>query len=165
MKSASPSEMDAFRPHDHGRCRRAARAAVEAECKARALRLTPARALVLDALLESHKAMTAYELLERLRAAGLGKQPPIAYRALEFLVDQGLAHRIQRLNAFTACAHPGEAHAPAFLICRSCSAVAEAEAGQVRAALDAAATAIGFVVERSTIEALGLCPACHRAAA
>ena len=80
-------------------------------------------------------------------------------------MDQGLAHRTQRLNAFTACAHPGEAHAPAFLICRNCSAVAEAEAGQVRAALDAAATAIGFVVERSTIEALGLCPACHGAAA
>lgn len=70
---------------------------------------------------------------------------------------------MRRLNAFTACMHPGEAHAPAFLICRGCDAVAEAPAAPVRAALEAAAEAVGFVVERSNIEALGLCPACREA--
>jgi Fur family transcriptional regulator, zinc uptake regulator len=69
-------------------------------------------------------------VLRRLAAEGFGNQPPVAYRALEFLVEHGLAHRIQRLNAFTACMHPGEAHAPAFLICRTCSTVAEADAGR-----------------------------------
>jgi len=89
----------------------------------------------------------------------------VAYRALEFLVEQGLAHRIRRLNAFTACMHPGESHAPAFLICRLCDAVAEAPAAPVRAALDQAASDLGFAIERSNIEALGLCPTCRPGAA
>jgi Fur family zinc uptake transcriptional regulator len=59
--------------------------------------------------------------------------------------------------------HPGEAHAPAFLICRVCAGVAEAPAAELRGALDAAALALGFSVERTTIEALGLCPACRAA--
>jgi Fur family zinc uptake transcriptional regulator len=84
---------------------------------------------------------------------------------LDFLVENGFAHRIRRLNAFTACMHPGEAHAPAFLICRACDAVAEAPAAPVRAALDTAAADLGFVIERSNIEALGLCPACREVAA
>ncbi len=104
-------------------------------------------------------------MLQRLAAEGFGNQPPVAYRALDFLVENGLAHRIRRLNAFTACMHPGEAHAPAFLICRSCDAVAEAPAAPVRTALDRAAADLGFVIERSNVEALGLCPACQRAAA
>ena len=99
--------------------------------------------------------------LARLATEGFGNQPPVAYRALEFLVDQGLAHRIQRLNAFTACVHPGEDHAPAFLICRTCHMVAEAEASAARASLEDEAARAGFQVERSTIEALGLCPNCR----
>ena len=119
---------------------------------------------MLEILLEGHRAMGAYDVLQRLAAEGFGNQPPVAYRALEFLVDQGLAHRIARLNAFAACMHPGEAHAPAFLICRACNHVAEAPAAPVRDALDSAAAAIGFTIERSTVEALGLCPACAEAA-
>ena len=90
------------------------------------VRLTPVRRRVLEILLEEHRALGAYDVLQRLAAEGFGNQPPVAYRALDFLVEQGLAHRIRRLNAFTACMHPGEAHAPAFLICRACDAVAEA---------------------------------------
>jgi len=112
-------------------------------------------------LLESHHALGAYDVLQRLAAEGYGNQPPVAYRALDFLVAQGLAHRIRRLNAFTACMNPGTLHAPAFLICRACNAVAEAPAAPVRVALDAAATALGFAIERSNIEAVGLCPTCR----
>ncbi len=104
--------------------------------------------------------MGAYDVLQRLAAEGFGNQPPVAYRALDFLVEQGLAHRIQRLNAFTACMHAGEAHAPAFLICRVCDTVAEAPVTPIRAALDETAAALGFTVERASIEAIGLCPNC-----
>jgi Fur family zinc uptake transcriptional regulator len=89
----------------------------------------------------------------------------VAYRALDFLEEHGLAHRIRRLNAFTACMHMGEHHTAAFLICRTCNAVSEAPAAPARAALDSAASAMGFAVETATIEALGLCPACQRVAA
>jgi Fur family zinc uptake transcriptional regulator len=123
------------------------------------------RRRTLEILLEAHRALGAYDVLNRLSAEGYGNQPPVAYRALEFLVEQGLAHRIRRLNAFTACMHPGESHAPAFLICRLCDAVAEAPAAPVRAALDQAASDLGFAIERSNIEALGLCPTCRPEAA
>jgi Fur family transcriptional regulator, zinc uptake regulator len=151
----------AFAHHDHAHCRGDVMARAEAMTQATGARLTPVRRRTLEILLESHRALGAYDVLERLASEGYGNQPPVAYRALEFLVDQGLAHRIRRLNAFTACMHPGQAHAPAFLICRQCNAVAEAAAAPVREALERAAAELGFVIERSNVEALGLCPACR----
>lgn len=151
----------AFARHDHSHCAGDTLERAEAEAARRGARLTPVRKRVLEILLEAHRAMGAYEVLDRLAAEGFGNQPPVAYRALEFLVEHGLAHRVRRLNAFTACMHPGEAHAPVFLICRECDAVAEAAAAPVRAALDGVAQELGFTVERANIEALGLCPACR----
>lgn len=151
----------AFATHDHDHCQTDALARADALAAARGVRLTPVRRRVLEILLEAHKAMGAYDVLTRLAAEGFGNQPPVAYRALEFLEENGFAHRIRRLNAFTACMHPGEAHAPAFLICRVCEKVAEAPAAPVMTALTKAATHTGFVIERANVEALGLCPACQ----
>jgi Fur family zinc uptake transcriptional regulator len=161
----TPVDPPAFEHHDHAHCLGDVLTRAEAQMRAQGLRLTPVRRRTLEILLEQHRAMGAYDVLERLAAEGFGNQPPVAYRALDFLEEHGLAHRIRRLNAFTACMHPGQAHAPAFLICRACNLVAEAPAEPVRAALDDAAAGLGFVIERSTIEALGLCPACRQAAA
>jgi Fur family zinc uptake transcriptional regulator len=155
----------AFARHDHARCREAAMAAAEAMAAAAGLRLTPVRRRTLEILLEAHRAMGAYEVLDRLAAEGFGRQPPVVYRALDFLVEQGFAHRVRRLNAFAACALPGTDHQPVFLICRGCEAVAEAEGAAARAAVEAAAAALGFRVERASLEAAGLCPACAGAAA
>lgn len=150
----------AFRRHDHQHCSADTLARAEALAAAGALRLTPVRRHALEILLEAHRAMGAYEVLDRLAAAGYGRQPPVAYRALDYLVAHGLAHRIQRLNAYVACLSPGEAHAPVFLICGSCDRVAEVPGRRVRAALEAAAAATGFAVERASVEAVGLCPDC-----
>lgn len=152
-----------FHDHDHAHCTGDVLARAEAITTASGARLTPVRRRVLEILVEAHRALGAYDVLQRLSAEGFGNQPPVAYRALDFLVEQGLAHRIQRLNAFTACMHAGENHAPAFLICRVCETVAEAPVAPVRAALDAAAAELGFAVERASIEALGLCPTCKEA--
>lgn len=154
----------AFADHDHHRCADEGLARAEALLSDRQVRLTPVRRRTLEILLQEHRALGAYEVLDKLAESGFGKQPPVAYRALEFLVDQGLAHRVRRLNAFTACRHTGEDHAPVFLICRSCKAVAETAAAPVRQALEKAAIATGFAVERCNIEALGLCPICREAA-
>ncbi|MFM2391297.1 MAG: hypothetical protein RLZZ437_2852 [Pseudomonadota bacterium] len=154
----------AFAAHDHGHCSADVLARAEALSRASGARFTPVRRRVLEILLEEHRALGAYDVLNRLADDGFGNQPPVAYRALEFLVEQGLAHRLDRLNAFVACMHPGETHAPAFLICHSCRAVAEAPAATVRTALDAAAATVGFEVERASIEAMGLCPQCAGAA-
>ncbi|MCA2012920.1 Fur family transcriptional regulator [Pararhodobacter sp. CCB-MM2] len=156
-----PSPAPAFEPHDHHHCVSQALAGADALVRARGLRLTPVRRRTLEILLERHGAMGAYDVLQRLSEDGFGHQPPVAYRALDFLVENGLAHRIQRLNAFAACAHPGEAHHAAFLICRGCNAVAEIPADPVRDVLEQGAGALGFTVERANIEALGLCGACR----
>lgn len=153
-----------FQHHDHSHCAGDNLARAEALMAERGARLTPVRKRVLEILLEAHKALGAYDVLQRLAAEGYGNQPPVAYRALDFLVEQGLAHRIQRLNAFIACMHAGEAHAPAFLICDRCATVAEAPVAPIRAALEAAAAEMGFAVERVSLEATGLCPACREAA-
>lgn len=154
-----------FTDHDHAHCCVSGAAAADALMAARGARLTPVRRRVLEILLESHRAMGAYEVLDRLVAEGLGRQPPVAYRALDFLVEHGLAHRVQRLNAFAACQSPGGDHAPAFLICRGCHKVAELPASAVRAELAQLGRENGFAVERTTIEALGLCDACAVAGA
>jgi Fur family zinc uptake transcriptional regulator len=160
--SANPAQ--AFHAHDHAACADDALARAEAICARAGARFTPVRRRALEILLAEHRAMGAYEVLEALAADGYGHQPPVAYRALDFLVEQGLAHRIRRLNAFAACMHPGETHAPAFFICRACGAVAEAPAEAVRAAMEVAARALGFAIERMNAEALGLCPGCAKAA-
>ncbi|MDP3262601.1 MAG: Fur family transcriptional regulator [Tabrizicola sp.] len=164
MPTPEPNADLAFAHHDHTHCATGALTRAEAICAEAGARMTPVRRRVLEILLEEHRALGAYDVLNRLAAEGFGNQPPVVYRALDFLVDQGLAHRIQRLNAFTACMHPGEAHQPVFLICRTCSTVAEAEAAPVRKALDVAAKGLGFAIEGSTVEAIGLCPACRVAA-
>lgn len=150
----------AFQDHDHDHCARPTLARAEDVAKARGLRLTPVRRRVLEILLEDHRALGAYDILDRLRAEGFGSQPPVAYRALDFLVEHGLAHRVRRLNAFAACLHPGEAHAPAFFICEACQAVAEAPEADVEAAIGGVAAGLGFEVRRASVEVLGVCPAC-----
>jgi Fur family zinc uptake transcriptional regulator len=150
----------AFAEHDHSSCAHDALARADELSISRGARMTPVRRRALEILLESHRAMGAYEVLERLAEAGYGNQPPVAYRALDFLVEQGLAHRIRRLNAFAACMHPGEAHVPVFLICKNCQMVAEAPAPAVRSAVDKAAAMAGFAIERMNVEAMGLCTNC-----
>ena len=148
----------AFERHDHGKCIARGLREAETRCAARGVQLTPVRRRTLEILLASHRALGAYDVLARLSEEGLGSQPPVAYRALGFLTEHGLAHRIEGLNAFVACSHPGERHDPAFLICRACGAVAEEEAR------DPVPEASGFVIERTVVEALGLCPACQEPA-
>ncbi|MBZ8117054.1 transcriptional repressor [Roseovarius sp. LXJ103] len=149
-----------FARHDHAVCVADALSAAEARCTSDGLRFTPVRRKVLEILLQEHRALGAYAILDRLREDGFGSQPPVAYRALDFLVLHGLVHKIERLNAFIACAHPGASHAPAFMICRLCDAVAEAQSTPARGALGAAARATGFRIERTVVEAEGVCPAC-----
>ncbi|GHE87617.1 Fur family transcriptional regulator [Aliiroseovarius zhejiangensis] len=155
----------AFQSHDHEACTHDALSRAQEICRESGARLTPVRKRVLEILLEEHRAMGAYDVLERLSAEGFGSQPPVAYRALEFLVDQGFVHRIRRLNAFAACSSPGSDHAPVFLICKACKAVAETPGQSVREEVDRIANDLGFTVERSNIEALGLCPTCAGEAA
>lgn len=150
-----------FAKHDHDACIARTLAAAEAHCADAKLQFTPIRRRVLEILVSGHKALGAYDILAQLASEGYGSQPPVVYRALDFLVRIGFVHRIERLNAYVACAHPGAGHAPVFMICRSCAAIAEAEAAPGTGALADAATNAGFRIERAVVEAEGLCPDCQ----
>lgn len=150
-----------FQTHDHAACIQQCVAQVDSLCRARGLQFTPVRRRVLEILLEAHRARGAYDILDVLRAEGLGSQPPVVYRALDFLVAHGFVHRIEGLNAFVACARPGEDHTAAFLICRSCDAVAETPTAMAGGRLGASARAAGFQIEAAVIEATGICPKCQ----
>ena len=155
--------MNAFRSHDHAECIADGIASAERQCAERGLRLTPGRRRVLEMLLGEHKALGAYDILERLRDSGHGAQPPVAYRTLDFLVENGFVHRVAKLKAFIACAHLDRTHAPAFLICRSCERVDETVTDPDAGEIGRAASAAGFSVERTVREAEGLCPDCAAA--
>ena len=143
----------------------AALARAAAACGQRGAKLTDLRRDVLGLILEAPGPTGAYELLARLRARRGAAQPPTVYRALDFLLEQGLIHRIERLAAFVGCldahAHDhGHDHAAQFLICRGCGQVTEIEDAALNEALAAAAARAGFRIGRATVEAEGLCAAC-----
>lgn len=132
-------------------------------CEQRGCRLTELRRQVLGLVLESEVPAGAYELLERLRPAHPGAAPPTVYRALEFLLEQGLVHKLERLSAFVGCVHDGELdhhHAAQFLICTRCRRVDELDDAAVGRALGVAAAQAGFMPHRSTVEVEGLCQVC-----
>lgn len=152
--------------HDHAACVARGLALAEEVCAGRGARLTDMRRRVLELLLaQGHRAVAAYDLLDRLNAGAERRAaPPAVYRALDFLVAHGLAHRIASLNAFVGCARPDDDHAAQFLICRDCRAVAELDGARVAGVLDAAAADAGFAVLDAVVEATGLCPRCRDAA-
>lgn len=154
----------AFTKHDHHRCIQSALRAADALCATRKARLTPIRRRVLEILLEEHKAMGAYDVLERLRAEGLADTPPIAYRALNFLVEHGFVHRIEKLNAFLACDDPKQPHQPMFFICTSCQQVAEEQSNLLENLGETLDDTGAFEITAMVIEAEGQCHKCQKGA-
>ena len=132
----------------------------EQYCQENGLNFTPVRRKVLEILLQKNTAIGAYEILDLLREAGFKNQPPVAYRALDFLVQNGFAHKIEQLNSFIGCTHPGKDHSPAFMICRKCDSVSEEEALTRNFSVSQIASKAGFTVEKAVIEARGLCHSC-----
>jgi Fur family zinc uptake transcriptional regulator len=137
-------------------------ATAEAVCLERGQRLTAIRRRVLDELLASHKPLGAYEIIDRLADQGTRPAPITAYRALEFLRENGLVHRIESRNAFIACVHDHPAGEPVvFLICEHCGAVGEASSADLAASLTSAARAAGFTPKAPVIEIGGVCNHCR----
>jgi Fur family zinc uptake transcriptional regulator len=150
--------------HDHERCTADALKHAEVLCAARSQRLTPIRRQVLEVLLESHNPLGAYEIMDRAAARGPRPAPITIYRALDFLRENGLVHRIESRNAFVACV---STHASGdlvvFLICELCGAVGEASSAAVADQLKSAARAAGFLPKAPVIEIGGICSHCRQA--
>jgi Fur family transcriptional regulator, zinc uptake regulator len=147
--------------HDHDRCVSSALGAAEAVCEAKGERLTPLRRRVLELVWGSHKPVGAYAMLDKLKGDGRGAAPPTVYRALEFLLDCGLIHRIESLNAYVGCNHPGESHVTQFLICSACGTAAELDDRRLGDAIGRSASDHGFTIVSRVIELSGVCARCR----
>ena len=163
MKRSPSSHKDdhAFVPHDHGRCIDTALEEANRICARQKGRLTEQRKRVLELVWRNHEPIGAYAILEQLRAEGFNGAPPTVYRALDFLLRQGLIHRLESLNAYTGCSHPGQGHNSQFLICSRCQRVAEMAAPEVTRAVTQAASRLGFDCQQQVVEVRGLCPQCR----
>ncbi len=150
--------------HDHGRCTADAITHAEQVCARRAQKFTPIRRHVLQALLSSHRPLGAYEVIEDLARQMPRPAPITVYRALDFLMQNGLVHRIESRNAFLACAHDHDAAAMvAFLICEHCGSVGEIPATSLARGLNDAARTAGFIPKLSVVEITGVCAHCQAA--
>ncbi len=134
-------------------------------CHQRGARLTEPRRRVLEIIWNSPIPLGAYAILDVLRDAGRQSAPPTVYRALDFLLEQGLIHRLASLNVFTGCRQPDCRHSGQFLICRDCGQVDELNNPVVENLLRAEASSREFEVLAQMVEVLGRCPDCRRGAA
>ncbi len=147
--------------HDHSACVRRALDHAEAHCRTQGLRLTDTRRRVLEIICQRHEPAKAYDILERLGNDGRRAAPPTVYRALDFLLDACLVHRIDSLNAYVACAHPAARHSAQLLVCSHCEQVAEIEDPKIQAVLVQGASKLGFQIDHQTVEIHGCCPRCQ----
>lgn len=146
--------------HNHRHCVHEAMHSARTLCLSRGKRLTPIRELVLELVWRSHQPLGAYELLPELASAGFNSAPPTVYRALDFLQELGLIHRINSLNAFVGCTNPQHKHPSGFMICRSCRTTAELDTSNFSQDLNNTAKQLGFQIEQETLELVGLCQNC-----
>ncbi|KAA6187324.1 transcriptional repressor [Thiohalocapsa marina] len=131
----------------------------EALCARRGARLTPQRRRVLELVCRAERPIGAYELLDQVRDGGKAA-PPTVYRALDFLLEQGLIHKLETLHAFIGCTHPDHPHSSQFLICADCGKVTELEDAALLGSLHSAAAESGFSPQRPVIEVIGTCARC-----
>ncbi|MRI33332.1 Fur family transcriptional regulator [Endozoicomonas sp. OPT23] len=150
-----------YHPHNHRHCIEDALQEARSLCKDKGARLTPLREKVLELVWQSHSPIGAYDILAELgRLEERSAQPPTVYRALDFLMEHGLIHRLSSLNAFIGCSHPSEQHNSCFLICEKCHVAQEIEHPSIDASLKDCAQSQGFKIIDSSIELTGLCPNC-----
>lgn len=152
----------AYYIHNHQKCVKAALHQARERCASANARLTPIREAVLTLLWENHKPLGAYEIVQNIPFI-LGKniQPPSVYRAIDFLLELGLVHRIPSQNAFIGCPFPSSQHSDLFMICRSCGLAAEVSDENINTIIAETSQRIGFRLESQLIELQGLCPACY----
>lgn len=160
MSDAPQSSVFSHNHHDHQHCIDDALSRADQRCAERGLRLTAIRRRVLELIWENHQPTKAYDLLDKINAERGHAAPPTVYRALDFLLDAGLVHKIESQNAFIGCDTDHERNQPKFLICRNCGRAAEIQSPEIDNVIASEARDAGFVVDHQTIEVDGLCAAC-----
>jgi Fur family zinc uptake transcriptional regulator len=149
--------------HDHAHCTADLIARAERTCERRGSKLTGQRREILSSVAQSHSAVGAYDIIERMAEHGPRPAPITVYRALDFLLAHGLVHKIESRNAFVACSHSHEGQPAALLICEACGTVAELDAPEIFERIAQRAKAQKFSPAHTVIEMSGTCGSCARA--
>lgn len=160
MRDSIISSGEVTKPHNHRACMDTALLRARKLCEERDVRLTPIREKVLQIIWRSHKPIGAYDILDVLGKTHKSAKPPTVYRALDFLMAEGLIHKIESLNAYLGCVESGGVHTSQFLICRSCGTAEEIVDAKLDSALYAAGKRAGFSVDRKIVEIVGRCASC-----
>lgn len=148
--------------HNHQECINTALTRAKAICAAAGAKLTPQRQTVLQLVWQSHKPLGAYPLMGQLQQlTGKVVAPPTVYRALEFLLELGLIHRVHSLNAFIGCDHPGQPHSGQLLICKTCGDAQELDSRAIDSSITGLLPDNGFKAERVMLEITGVCSKCQ----
>lgn len=151
-----------YRSHNHNKCIKEALESARILCRQRRVHLTPLRERVLELVWQSHCPVGAYEVLAELtQGESKPAQPPTVYRALDFLREQGLVHRLSSINAYIGCSHPDTPHSSCFLICTQCRTTVEIEHPAIDQTLKTCADDHGFAISDTSIELAGLCTNCR----
>ena len=147
--------------HDHGHCVATAVETAESLCRDRGLRFTRIRRRVLELVWNSHRPVGAYDILNSINGEGKKAAPPTVYRALDFLIEANLVHRLDSINAYVGCPDPGSSHTGQFLICRECRSVAELDDADINRLVEQKVSELGFSAIHQTLEIHGLCQDCR----
>jgi len=137
-------------------------ATADALCARRGRRLTPIRRKVLELLLRHGRSLKAYELLDEMRAVHPGSAPPTVYRALDFLLAEGLIHRLDAVNAWTACQDVEGQHHDLLVVCTCCGKVAEVSDPALSRQLAERVAQTGYRLAAHETELRALCPVCQQ---
>ncbi|WP_337842297.1 transcriptional repressor [Rheinheimera sp.] len=129
-------------------------------CEVNGARFTSIREKVFRLLADTHGGIGAYELLDQLKQTEPAAKPATIYRALDFLTEQGFIHKIESSNAFLLCHHFEEHHPAQLLICDRCNHVEELHSTPLQQEFQRLASEKGFLIQRQTIEAHGICQSC-----
>ena len=159
MTQVLPSNAFPAPEHDHDRCLEEAMVRARKAFEDKGLKLTPLRQAVLHEIAASHRAVGAYEVLDKFAARGERLAPISVYRAIDALVAAGLVHRFESRNAFFAC-HAGHGRRQLVLACEACGRVAEVDGDKVFAAIDKSAGPAAFTAKVAVVEVWGLCANC-----
>ncbi|WP_370980492.1 Fur family transcriptional regulator [Agaribacterium sp. ZY112] len=135
----------------------------ETICNKAGFKLTELRRQVLSIIWLYGKPIGAYDIMAELEKISDREQvaPPTVYRSVEFLLQQGLIHRIHSLNAFMAKRHLLKNQVEALFICQNCGEAREVTNQVFQQAINLSANEMKFHIQGQAVEVLGQCQNCR----
>ena len=145
---------------DHKSCLSDALHIADKICQQKGLRFTSLRKIILEMIWSNHEPSKAYDILDKLKDVNLSAKPSTVYRTLDFLLENGLIHKLNSLNAYIGCSHPLEHNECFFLFCQECKEIKECCNKELAKAINQTASNNKFQPMNVILEIQGECQEC-----